>query len=1379
MKTLKLFLTVPENSESGKIQINIDNYGSYQSKLPGSEDVKKWLIAMINALDSREFTLKRFNNFDERNWMVNQGWLNEAQTNFTSDILKKIGQDIYQTLFPSLEARELLSRRLGTLEANEQLHIQLQFSAKISERGRLPDYLWELACDDRSFLTEQKVTFSRLIAFPKNVPNFPTVEQINVLLVSSTVGDTELGLLNLDFQEQEAIYESLKKAEIAVECKKNISFKELGDYLTQIPLEKTPHIIHFDGHGYFGKRCNKFDCCAINKSKATHCRKCNSPLEKTPQGYLLFKPNIDDREREADYISAKEISDLIQNSNFGLENQPELGVRLVVMSACKSGWTRGSDSVFNGIAQQLIAQQIPAVVAMQYNVIVDAATAFAERFYQALANRKPLTTAVSVGQTAMGREGNQWYRPVLYLRWENNDGGRLFGEDTTLLFERYVENLVTKLEAEKGVLEYIDLFAETSTSLSSFVPNSQSSLAPGLDNLASSYQSNQIDENNVIASIENIVANHQKFVLIGEPGSGKSTALKHLALTQAKEFLSDKFTAPMPFILELEFWSKDIKFDSFVQQQWQEFQLLNVSLQDFFTKRDVILYLDGLEAILGNSERRVNRVNQIKKWLRRSQALQKVIVTCRSDYYQDDDINLGLSTFEIQPMSTDLIRSFVSQELNDKSENFLKQIFSNGENQDTKNSIQQLASNPYLLYALIIIYQYEPGNKLPQNSGALFSRLVKALWKREREKPNTELLSYSEVETYFADLANYIFQQDSLIVKRETAISILNNDRNLLLAGKSANLLVVQDNTVRFKNRLIQDYFLAVTLKSKGLNSILKKPTIFNGKRLIESWDYPIIALSGLVNEPNEIIKQIAEKDPYLSAMCLDSGVKVNDEALEFIVTKLVQTFDITIQDNFEEIIQYEKIGETKKLLAQYYLNRLGTDTIPILGKILINPQKNAFIKRAIIDLLDMYNDIRIIHSLSEIVKDSSIEEKAIQLANQQLLKLKAVITASSVGGLALAAVTSNKTSKVLSKTQDAWDKVWGNKSQNSQLELRIPAIYALSRLKNQEATLPLIDGLIDANNDVRQACLTSLKSSGWQPETNKEQLYLTIAENRWSDCQAFGELAISPLLSVLNDETEAIQISVITTLGELGLKAQDAVVPILNKLFDKNTTIVLKKTCIEAIGLIPTKITVIGLLKALQTLSEDLQDLALEKLNNIDEKQKLAGLIYALEVDFDSIIQPKTNLTIGKILKGDENTKFKIAAIETLGKLGSVDAINILLSTMNQENEKLVIACINALSNHKQLNVISAIVEKLKDDKNSIKKEAIKSLGKLQAETAVDELVKLLPSRQKKKRFGLNISKISNFFEADLVGNILGALQQIGTPEAEQAIDSWNSENK
>ena len=44
---------------------------------------------------------------------------------------------------------------------------------------------------------------------------------------------------------------------------------------------------------------------------------------------------------------------------------------------------------------------------------------------------------------------------------------------------------------------------------------------------------------------------------------------------------------------------------------------------------------------------------------------------------------------------------------------------------------------------------------------------------------------------------------------------------------------------------------------------------------------------------------------------------------------------------------------------------------------------------------------------------------------------------------------------------------------------------------------------------------------------------------------------------------------------------------------------------------------------------------------------------------------------------------------------------------------------------------------------------------------------------------FRRNISKISTFFETNLVSDILDALQQIGTSKAQKAIDSWCSENK
>ena len=1342
MEILKFFLTIPENAEKGKFQINIDKYGVYSSKLPWCEN-EKGLNTVINILNQEKFS-QIF--YKQEDWMVKKGWLDEAKTDFNPNILKKIGQDIYNALFyePSegseRSPKDLLSKKLSDLDLNEELHIQLQFSDKKDKRGPLSDYPWELACRDRNFLTEQRVTFSRLIAFPGNVPDFPTVEQINVLLVSSTIGDIDedinLHLETLNLQEQEAIYESLKDTGISVECKQNISFKELGAYLSQIPQHKTPHVIHFDGHGLHSKRCNKPDCRSINKVQDSHCRKCNSPLDKTPQGYLVFKS---DGTQQADYISATEISNLISCNHYGLENKNNLGARLVVISACQSALTLNHESVFNGIAQQLISKQIPAVVATPYNIEVTAAIDFNKGFYRALADKMPLTTAVSRGQNAIGRRGNQWYRHVLYLRWGNNDGGRLFGENTTLLFlKRYVENLVDELEKEQDVLEYIDL-------------------------LTLFYQSdttNKTDKKSITEfTIEQIFANHQKFVLIGEPGSGKSTALKHMALTQAKEFLSEKFTVAMPLILELEFWCDNEPFDSFIKRQCKENNLESIINQDF-RERKIILYLDGLDVMSGN---KVKKIQQIKKWLE-TQAPEKVIITCRYDDYQDDDMDLGLPTFEIQPLSIDLIRSFVSQKLNDKSDDFLKQILSNEDHRSVKNNLQQLVSNPYLLSALIIIYKNENNNQLPRNKGILLLRLIKKSWKIERQKSITELLPYKNVEIYFANLADYMVQQKNMILKREKAISILNKDKKLLRTGKDAKLLAIKDDTVRFNNRLIQDYFLAVKLKDKDLDLIIQKYEISNGKRLKKIWDSPVIALSSLENEPDELIKQIAKKDPFLATMCLNSGVKVNDDTLEIIVSELIQMFDLTIQDDWK----------TKEMLSRDCLNRLGTGIVPILGKLLINIQYNAFIKYAIIDLLDIYNDSRAIDFLSEIVKNLSIEKKAMDLKDKKQKLLLGcylgVSTISTVGDILF-----SKTNKLQLENKGIFQTI-DDKKLYGKSPLRVSAIHALGRFKKKEARSPLIDGLTDANSDIRQACLCALKSSGWQPESDKERLYLTIAENRWSDCQAFGEIAIEPLISILNYEIETIQISVITALGQCGLNAQCAVEIILNKLFDPNTkNNELQKSCIEAIGLIPTKLAFIGLFKASLTFSEDLQTLALGKFNDIDETQKLAALSSVLEADFDfdNIIKLKNNPT-ANFLKCDPNIKLKIAAIKKLGELGSEYGINILISTMNQENEELVITCINTLSNHKKSNVISAIVKKLKDKKDSIKKVAIQSLGKLKAEIAVDDLIQLLSSLQKKSVFKIKISKIPTFSKTNLASDILYALQQIGTLKAQEAIEIW-----
>jgi hypothetical protein len=182
-----------------------------------------------------------------------------------------------------------------------------------------------------------------------------------------------------------------------------------------------PHVIHFDGHGFFGKRCKAVVedsgqyCDTMHFMTAEKCRSCGADLPGA-QGFVV----LEDGKGGPDYVSARELGTLLFQNNL------EGKLALAVLSACKSGLALGGESVFNGVAQNLIGVRIPAVVGMQFTVSVEGASEFAGQFYRALGRRNPLAMAVGQGREAMGAEGDQWYRPALYLRWQDEVGGQLF-----------------------------------------------------------------------------------------------------------------------------------------------------------------------------------------------------------------------------------------------------------------------------------------------------------------------------------------------------------------------------------------------------------------------------------------------------------------------------------------------------------------------------------------------------------------------------------------------------------------------------------------------------------------------------------------------------------------------------------------------------------------------------------------------------------------------------------------------------------------------------------------------------------------------------------------------------------------------------------------
>ena len=147
----------------------------------------------------------------------------------------------------------------------------------------------------------------------------------------------------------------------------------------QDALRRQPHVFHFVGHGFF-----------------------EATAGATAQGSLLFC----DAEGKAEPIDGNRLAPLLASC-------PSLG--LVVLNACEGG-VSGAYSPFAGLAQRLLQQGLPAVIAMQAPILDTDALRFSCEFYAALADGYGIEQAVGEGRRAIHGAAYTWGIPAFYLQ---------------------------------------------------------------------------------------------------------------------------------------------------------------------------------------------------------------------------------------------------------------------------------------------------------------------------------------------------------------------------------------------------------------------------------------------------------------------------------------------------------------------------------------------------------------------------------------------------------------------------------------------------------------------------------------------------------------------------------------------------------------------------------------------------------------------------------------------------------------------------------------------------------------------------------------------------------------------------------------------------
>ncbi len=332
---------------------------------------------------STEFTLP-FSGIELENFLLRVGRTRRGLRWSGSSEMKnarEFGSKLYGAVFQG----QLQSCLLRSLDLSNQQERGLRIRLRLSNAPNLVDLPWEYLYDTGfgRFLCHSSATpLIRYLDLPQTTAPLAVQAPLRVLVMISSPRDHPALDVDAEWDKMQGALADLETRGLVTVTR--LPTASLSALQQQLRRERY-HIFHFIGHGGFDAQ--------------------------TQDGVLL----LEDENGLSRPVSGNHLGAILHNHRT---------LRLALLNACEGARTATGDP-FAGVAQQLVRQNIPAVIAMQFEISDDAAITLAHEFYAALADGYPVDTALTEARVALFTRGNdiEWGTPVLYMR---SPDGNLF-----------------------------------------------------------------------------------------------------------------------------------------------------------------------------------------------------------------------------------------------------------------------------------------------------------------------------------------------------------------------------------------------------------------------------------------------------------------------------------------------------------------------------------------------------------------------------------------------------------------------------------------------------------------------------------------------------------------------------------------------------------------------------------------------------------------------------------------------------------------------------------------------------------------------------------------------------------------------------------------
>ncbi|MBN4001292.1 HEAT repeat domain-containing protein [Nostoc sp. LPT] len=852
-----------------------------------------------------------------------------------------------------------------------------------------------------------------------------------------------------------------------------------------------------------------------------------------------------------------------------------------------------------------------------------------------------------------------------------------------------------------------------------------------------------------------------KFVVLGEPGIGKTTLMSYFAV-----MLAEQQTEKLGLSTDLELLPILIRIRDLGKASTKNLleyvrnfansihvkELPKGFFEHWLDDGRALILLDGLDEIAKPSDR-YEFVKIIHSFLGQYSQNRAIITSRPAGYSREFFGTDEFPHYHLEKFDDSQIDLFIQQWYNSRLPNNPEKAQERQESLKkalaAQKRIKLLARNPLLLTIIALIHRYDA--HLPRQRYKLYEQAV-----------DTLLINWDVNKGIESWKLNYIKLDDIKILMQRLAYWIHSQGET---GDKEGGTLIERDELITQLSEYICDYYLVHKHQAKT-----------EAERLVDH----ITERCGLLNEQGQDRYAFVHKtfQEYLA------GEEIRDRQSEDFNEVLNHIRDYLHNSHWREVllllIAQQNQNNSKKIieailqhetLYEEWLHRnllfagtclaedlklsdgkLITDILQKLVELEVSnsQQVGREVKSQVFQIICNLNETRFqaqaleqLKASADLIDKRRLREYRAALGEQQevLAELLGLLKDKSESVRNSAAFELSMLGNASSQVVEA---LLGLLKDESESSVCYSAALALGILGN--ASLQIVEALLGLLKDESEIVLSSAALVFSMLENASplvvEALLGLLKDKSQSVCLlaafALGKLSnpspqvVEALLGLLKDESKGMRNSATEALGKLGNASPLVVEALLGLLKDKSE--IVRESATEALGKLgnASPLVVEALLTLLKDESEIVREsaaLALGKLGNTSPQ--LVEVLLGLLKDKSKIVRNSAADALGKLgnasplvveallgLLKDKSEIVRESATEALGKLGNASplVVEALLTLLKDESEivrESAAEALGKLGNASPL-VVEALLGLLNDESKGVRNSATEALGKL-----------------------------------------------------------------